>query len=473
MIDLQDSPEPAVTFAHPERSPGALDASTATALAGSAGDLVLVLDADGVIRDIAAGGRDLVGARAWVGRRLIDTVTVESRPKIEEMLAARNSSWRQVNHLLDEANLPVRYRSIGLGSGGFIVVGRDVRAAAMLQQRLLQVQQSLERDHLRLRQAESQYRMLFDRSAEPLMIVEALSGRIREMNAAAGSLIGVGLDRPAGQPLAAHFAPEDRDHIIGFLGAVAAGAAVPPIKATLARAGGHVLLAASAFRRDGSNYHLLRMTDADGSAAGAQADRRLLELVERMPDAFVVADGSLSIVAANTAFLEMTQAVSIEQLRGQSLEQWLGRPGIDLELIRGQLREHDSVRNIATILFGLDGGQEEVEVSAVRGSGPNEEFGFFIRSVGRRLRDLPPAERDLPRSVEQLTELVGRMPLKNIVRESTDLIERLCIEAALAYTSDNRASAAEILGLSRQSLYSKLHRHGLGNLAADADAEAE
>jgi transcriptional regulator with GAF, ATPase, and Fis domain len=52
----------------------------------------------------------------------------------------------------------------------------------------------------------------------------------------------------------------------------------------------------------------------------------------------------------------------------------------------------------------------------------------------------------MPRSVEQLTELVGRMPLKDIVRESTDLIERQCIEAALAFTSNNRASAAEILG---------------------------
>ena len=49
------------------------------------------------------------------------------------------------------------------------------------------------------------------------------------------------------------------------------------------------------------------------------------------------------------------------------------------------------------------------------------------------------------------------------------MIERLCIEAALSYTSDNRASAAEILGLSRQSLYSKLHRYGLGNLVTEND----
>jgi len=66
------------------------------------------------------------------------------------------------------------------------------------------------------------------------------------------------------------------------------------------------------------------------------------------------------------------------------------------------------------------------------------------------------------RSVEQLTKLVGRVPLKEIVRETTDMIERMCIEAALDITQDNRASAAEVLGLSRQSLYVKLRRFDIG-----------
>lgn len=55
------------------------------------------------------------------------------------------------------------------------------------------------------------------------------------------------------------------------------------------------------------------------------------------------------------------------------------------------------------------------------------------------------------------------------MREAADVVERLCIEAALNLTGDNRASAAEILGLSRQSLYVKLRRHGLGDLRADGD----
>ena len=44
------------------------------------------------------------------------------------------------------------------------------------------------------------------------------------------------------------------------------------------------------------------------------------------------------------------------------------------------------------------------------------------------------------------------------------MIERLCIEAALELSNDNRATAADLLGLSRQSLYVKLHRYGLGAL---------
>ena len=68
-----------------------------------------------------------------------------------------------------------------------------------------------------------------------------------------------------------------------------------------------------------------------------------------------------------------------------------------------------------------------------------------------------------------MTDLVGRVPLKDIVRETTDLIEQLCIEAALNLTGDNRASAAEMLGLSRQSLYVKLRRFGMGDLAVEAD----
>ena len=49
-------------------------------------------------------------------------------------------------------------------------------------------------------------------------------------------------------------------------------------------------------------------------------------------------------------------------------------------------------------------------------------------------------------------------------------MERHFIEAALELTGDNRASAAEMLGLSRQSLYVKLRRFGMGDATAENES---
>ncbi len=93
-------------------------------------------------------------------------------------------------------------------------------------------------------------------------------------------------------------------------------------------------------------------------------------------------------------------------------------------------------------------------------------YAFLFRPVVVERSVLGEMKRPL-RPVSEMTDLVGRVPLRDIVREATDIIEELCIEAALAVTQDNRASAAEMLGLSRQSLYSKLRRYGIGDLPSD------
>jgi transcriptional regulator PpsR len=184
-----------------------------------------------------------------------------------------------------------------------------------------------------------------------------------------------------------------------------------------------------------------------------------------VPDAFVVTDAALKIVAVNAAFLDLVRIPTKDQARGQALEDFLGRAGLGRNLLVDTLREHGSVRNFATVLRSQYDEQDDVEVSAVLApDGLGGCFGFTIRAGKARLGRRPQAPSEARRSVEQLTELVGRVKLKELVRESTDLVERLCIEAALELTKDNRASAAEMLGLSRQSLYSKLHRFGLGNL---------
>jgi len=66
-------------------------------------------------------------------------------------------------------------------------------------------------------------------------------------------------------------------------------------------------------------------------------------------------------------------------------------------------------------------------------------------------------------------ELVGSATLKEIVSETTDVVEKMCIETAVSLTRNNRVAAAEMLGLSRQSLYVKLRCSGrdVGSVAAE------
>ena len=112
----------------------------------------------------------------------------------------------------------------------------------------------------------------------------------------------------------------------------------------------------------------------------------------------------------------------------------------------------------------------DIEISAVKLPSASPRMALFIRDIARRVTTEHPMSQHLPGSIEQITRRVGQVPLKELVRESTDVIEALCIQAALELTQDNRASAAELLGLSRQSLYTKLRKYSIGE-GADLASE--
>jgi transcriptional regulator PpsR len=184
----------------------------------------------------------------------------------------------------------------------------------------------------------------------------------------------------------------------------------------------------------------------------------------------MVTDDDGRIIAANRAFLDLAQLLSEDQALGQPADRWLGRSGVDLSVLLTNLRRNSVIKLFSTTIQGELGTLAEVEISACNmAESGGQVFAFFIRDVGRRIDDKHQADGQLPRSIEQITQRVGRVPLKELVRESTDIIEALCIEAALGLTHDNRASAAELLGLSRQSLYAKLRRYGIGSVAEETD----
>lgn len=422
-----------------------------------------------------AGRADLEGQgiETWLGKPWIDTVTVESRPKIDALLRdaapGTMTRWRQVNHPSPTGtDLPIRYATLRPQKDGpIIVVGQDLRTIAALQRRLAETQQALERDYDRLRTAETRYKLLFQLSGEPVLVVDAGTRRVTEINPAAMRLLGRPQKRVIGQDAAELFdAGSLRDLQSLFAGLRVTGQATDLV-APLAGGRGDVRVSASLFRGEGTTSVLLRLaTLVSAAPERVEFGRGALDIIQRMPEGFVVTDAARRILTANTAFLDLTQHATEEQVRGRTLDTWLGRGETDALALFAMLRDHGSVRHFSTAMRGQYGSMEEVEVAAVSTSHADQPcFGFTVRATPRRAAPVHAGGgHDLPRSVEQMTELVGRVSMKALVRETTDLIEKLCIEAALRITRDNRASAAEMLGLSRQGLYAKMRRYGIGDL---------
>lgn len=446
------------------------------ALAAS-GDLVLIVDRDGVIRDLAINSSELVrdGVDAWLDRAWADTVADDSRGKIDDLLHEARSGgaprWREVNHISASGDaLTFRYLAASAEvEGRVIVIGRDQRSITEMERRLIRAQQAIERDYSLVRDAESRHRLLFQMSGEALLIVDAASRKVVEANPSADMRVGGAKGALVDQAFSKIFDAQSQDAAIALLTVAESSARDAPPQTRLQCGGQDFNVSASIFRQDRMSLFLVRLAaESDVELTAPEALSNVLEVVERIPDAFVITDASYRIVSVNAAFLDLARLGSKEQAKGVSLDRFVGRPGVDRNILLESLRSHGSVRNFSTVLNNQYNEQEDIEISAVALPDLAEPcLGFTIRSVGRRLNEAGRPAPGLKRSVEELTQLVGRVAMKDLVRESSELVERLCIEAALELTGNNRASAAEVLGLSRQSLYSKLHKLGVVSPVAD------
>lgn len=474
-------------FRAPSQSLGALDSTAAAELIGAAADIAVVLDGRGVIRDICVGGEDLVSQDLlqWVGSAWEDTVAVDSKHKVREYLdadlAANAPAQRQVNQILpDGSNLLILYSVVDLAQPGYrVAIGKDMSALERLQQKLVNVQHHMERDYLRLREFETRYRYLFRTAPEAIIIAVKDNLRIVEANPAACTRCLLTERRILSRRLPQCFTEPSRSKLVNCVDLLEPRGQPVEVEVFTRSSAEPLIATVSAFNADNVAHVLVRLT-----AVPVEADRlagtptlsdehmhRLGMLVEQAPDALVVTDANGRVLIANSAFLDIAQLVSSEAAAGESLSRWLGYDTVDYQVIMSSLTEHGSIRLYNTRTRGEFGSLIEVEVSAVAmDTADGGCFGFSIRNISRRTQaandDSASISTSLTRSEDQLTQLVGRVPLKELVRESTELIEHLCIEAALRMTGNNRASAAEILGLSRQSLYVKLRRY-------DMDGESE
>ncbi len=459
---------------------GQLNPDEVAHIVQASADISLTLNREGVIQSIAFGNPDLrsPSLESWVGKNWLDVVTSESRPKIQALLQDANetslSRFRQINvPSPGSADLPLLCATLKVGSTGQIIaLARDLREISLLQQRLVDAQQAIERDYTRLRQLETRYRVLFEMASEAVIVLDANTFKVIEANPRAADLLGDSVKKLSGRLLMDYLTKGDRIQVQSLLSKVAYTSTVAELNTSIL-SGQEVYLSAAPFRNENQSLILVTL-----KRSGELVDRHdsnaqslVIQALEKAPDGFIVTNSAGKILTANQAFLRLIMSDKLEQILNEPLDRWLERSSVDLRVMLSNLHEKGSIKLFATSIRDSFGTLHPVEISAVSVPYPHACLGFTIREVGSRIRSKIQPEESITRSSEELTQLVGRLPLKEIINETTDLIEQLCIKAALDLTRGNRVSASEMLGLSRQSLYIKLRKYDLSDQSKDSDIE--
>lgn len=438
-------------------------------------DVALVISASGEVISVLSNPefsarRHMAG---WAGGRIQDTLTIESVSKFDARLkqfrdGTGSTLSVELNHSAteDHAEMPMRYSFHPLGTqGDILMLGHDLRSVADMQQQLVAAQIALENDYEVQREHDIRFRVLLESSDTPTVLASVKTGTIVACNTAAEKLFGKPRDVLVDNGLGREFDQTGQSDLLERLVSAASDQSTSPVAAKMLNGARRLSLTPVLFRGANGQMLLCKIRTA-GKPEGTtdQLQARVAELYRHGVDAIVFVDGAGNILSANDAFPRLTDITHTATIQGRSIAEFFLRGSVDLNVMLENARRTGSMRLYATKLVSEHGSERAVEISTTQlTAGGQAIFGLVIRDSRRADVGRGPAKAITDVDMQSVIELIGGQSLKDIVAKTTDVVEKMCIETAVEMTSNNRVAAAEMLGLSRQSLYVKLRKYGLVN----------
>ncbi len=446
-------------------------AELAAAIASIASDVALVIDHDGIVRSVASGANGMQPAlEQWVGQRWADTVTSETRRKIDLLLSEASSGGvskrREVTHPSQSGgDIPMTYAAIRLGERGpVLVAGRDLRPFSAIQQRFIESQKELERSYWVQRQAEAHYRLLFQVATDAVLVIDAQSLAVVDANPAARELLGGGEHGLVGTAVTTCIAPRYRPNVEEMLATSRSIGKPAEVRVRLGADASPVIISATPFRGEHDMLLLLRMSRAGDHA---RFTNRNAAPAPAVADAVVVTDGSGRVVMTNPTFVELVGAGSEAQVKGQLLSQWV--EGFDRQ-IDGVL-ERINRQGIATTETSIIRSDHQMPIdvdlsAAMLTDGERLHIGISLRR--RHIDGLTHGSDDFSEQINSLAQKLGQLSLDEMLAQVTELAETHFVCEALTRTNGDRTAAAELLGITASRLRDGLTQD-LGQDDADHD----
>ena len=431
-------------------------------------DISLTLTSGDVIQGVTVSAKKNSFGKLghWAGRRIYDFLEDVSAEKLraafEKIKRSPGSVLADIelNHV-DNASweFPVLYTLVRLDtSGGYLMLGRDLRPVAEVQQKLVHAQLSLEKDYEINRQNETRFRVLLTKSRDPFILFNA-RGVIFDYNSAAADLLGLDGGQVATSAISEVFENGGQEDLLDKIIRHASSDAAVTVRTRSKKQ--TLEIHPTAFRSAGEITLLCRLESLDHGQPGAQAlTQSLHDLYTHGCEGVVFTNASGVIQQANSEFLSLCDLPRAEDAKGKSLAEFLVRGGVDLKVLLEHTNRSGRLRIYSTQLKSPFGALTSVEISAVHFAERRDRVNAFVMRAAPQ-GDRAPGAGTSDEALRDVMELVGSAPLKDLVASTADVVERMCIETAVQLTGNNRVAAAELLGLSRQGLYIKLRKYGL------------
>lgn len=462
---------------------GALpDPSSIQNIVEQAADLTILVSRSGDVEGISVNpdSPSLGCLDHWVGRPIKTFLTTESEEKLNSRIAAMtadpgtNPRPLEITHV-DNATweFPVRYTLCRVyGSDSVLLMGRDMQPIAEVQQRLIAEQMAREKDIQRLRSETTFYNVALEASETGLIMVEPEKGRIRDINSAAALLLGAKVATLSGSSLAQAFEGQRREGLIDALREAATSDQAKSVELMARRNGRSVVIYPDFFRAAGELFLLCRVVPVDADiTTSAEIAQSTALLFASTSDAIVYTDSKGVVRDANEAFLVLTDAAQMRDVRGKSISDFLARGAVDLKIMMEAAAGKGRLSSYGTKIYSVVGTRTNVDISVAHLQHQSGDlgYGFVMRNMTNAdgvdgAAGTAAVSED---AMKNVMDLVGTASLKELVSATSDVVEKLCIETAVQLTGNNRVAAAEMLGLSRQSLYVKLRKHGILKSGSD------
>lgn len=422
-------------------------------------DLSFLLWPDGQIAEATLGRRTRLGIDpdGLKNRDIVEIVQPEDAAHMTNLVAqARDGQHPRPVKLrhspLIQDGTVARYSAHIAGNGkNIMLIGSALSAELSLSAQAARAEIARHQRHDQ-QATEDRYRLLFETSTEGLLVVSQASGLIEQSNGSASILIGQSPENLVGTPLWSHFI-EETDETPSVNND---RAETLELSARCSASGNLVRVSIHTVRSLLGQMHIVRLNQVRPALQGHNDaySARAIDLMRQISVPLVLIEPSGTVSWCNGAFAAL---IDDPRIYGRPIADVLSVSSHALDLT---LRQADLHGRIPTSLTSLDSRlaiAEDAHLNIVAIPDAPGSYGILVHLIDDVNAEATVGEPE----TSALTDLVGKAPMKTLVRKSTSSIERSCIEAALRLTGNNRATAASVLGLSRQSLYLKMREHKL------------